>query len=359
MKSSEIRSSFLEYFRSKGHTIVPSSPLVPRQRPDAAVRQLGHGAVQGRLPRPGQAPVQPRHHLAALRARRRQAQRPRERRLHRAPPHVLRDARQLLLRRLLQEGRDPVRLGAAHGLLRLCPRTGSGPRSTQTDDEAFELWTKDDRRAGRALRAHRRQARRAEVRVATTSGRWPTPAPAGRAAEIFYDHGPGVAGGPPGSPDADGDRYIEIWNLVFMQFNRDEQGVLHPLPKPSVDTGMGLERITAVLQGKHSNYEIDLFQDLIKAAARETGAEGSEEPIAQRDRRPYPRLRVPDRRRRDPGQRGPRLRAAPDHPPRHPPRLQARAEEAVLPQAGAPTSTAQWATPIRNCARRKSAWPTR
>jgi alanyl-tRNA synthetase len=94
--------------------------------------------------------------------------------------------------------------------------------------------------------------------------------PCGPCSEIFYDHGPGIPGGPPGSPDADGDRYIEIWNLVFMQFNRDDKGVMHPLPKPSVDTGMGLERIAAVLQGKHSNYEIDLFQDLIRAAARET-----------------------------------------------------------------------------------------
>src|SRR6185437_13941108 len=81
-----------------------------------------------------------------------------------------------------------------------------------------------------------------------------------------------------GSAEADGDRYIEIWNLVFMQFNRDEQGVMHPLPKPSVDTGMGLERIAAVLQGKHSNYEIDLFQDLIRAAARETGQKDLKNP---------------------------------------------------------------------------------
>src|SRR5947199_846313 len=94
--------------------------------------------------------------------------------------------------------------------------------------------------------------------------------PCGPCTEIFYDHGAGIEGGPPGSPDADGDRYIEIWNLVFMQFNRDEAGVMHPLPKPSVDTGMGLERMAAVMQGKHSNYEIDLFQDLIRGAARET-----------------------------------------------------------------------------------------
>ncbi len=95
--------------------------------------------------------------------------------------------------------------------------------------------------------------------------------PCGPCSEIFYDHGPEVAGGPPGSPDADGDRYIEIWNLVFMQFDRDDDGHLTPLPKPCVDTGMGLERLAAVLQHVHSNYEIDLFQSLIRAAARETG----------------------------------------------------------------------------------------
>jgi alanyl-tRNA synthetase len=96
--------------------------------------------------------------------------------------------------------------------------------------------------------------------------------PCGPCTEIFYDHGPDIWGGPPGSPEEDGDRFIEIWNLVFMQFNRDEAGVLTPLPKPSIDTGMGLERLAAVLQHVHSNYEIDLFQNLIRAAARETGA---------------------------------------------------------------------------------------
>jgi alanyl-tRNA synthetase len=102
--------------------------------------------------------------------------------------------------------------------------------------------------------------------------------PCGPCSEIFYDHGSEVAGGPPGSPDAEGDRYIEIWNLVFMQFNRDAQGNLAPLPKASVDTGMGLERLAAVLQGVHSNYEIDLFVDLIRAAARETGAKDLDAP---------------------------------------------------------------------------------
>ncbi|MDH3514210.1 MAG: alanine--tRNA ligase, partial [Gammaproteobacteria bacterium] len=100
--------------------------------------------------------------------------------------------------------------------------------------------------------------------------------PCGPCSEIFYDHGPGIPGGPPGSPDEDGDRYVEIWNLVFMQFNRDAQGKLTPLPKPSVDTGMGLERIAAVQQGVHSNYQIDLFQNLIRAVANTVGTKDRE-----------------------------------------------------------------------------------
>jgi alanyl-tRNA synthetase len=139
----------------------------------------------------------------------------------------------------------------------------------QTDDEAYGIWEKDigvpkerivrigDKPGGRAFESDN------FWQMADTG-------PCGPCSEIFYDHGPDVAGGPPGSADADGDRYIEIWNLVFMQFNRDEKGTLNPLPKPSVDTGMGLERLTAVLQHVHSNYEIDLFQSLIAAAARET-----------------------------------------------------------------------------------------
>ncbi len=94
--------------------------------------------------------------------------------------------------------------------------------------------------------------------------------PCGPCSEIFYDHGPDIAGGPPGTPEEDGDRYVEIWNLVFMQYDRDAEGTLHPLPKPSVDTGMGLERLAAVMQGVHTNYDIDLFQQLIKSAAKIT-----------------------------------------------------------------------------------------
>jgi alanyl-tRNA synthetase len=141
----------------------------------------------------------------------------------------------------------------------------------ETDDEAYDLWAE---MIGVPRERIARIGDKPGGQKYQSDNFWQMgdTGPCGPCSEIFYDHGPGIAGGPPGSPDADGDRYIEIWNLVFMQFNRDEQGVLHPLPKPSVDTGMGLERVAAVLQGVHSNYEIDLFRDLIKAAARETHA---------------------------------------------------------------------------------------
>lgn len=136
------------------------------------------------------------------------------------------------------------------------------------DDEAFEIWHKT---IGIPTEKIIRIGDNKGARYASDNF-WMMgdTGPCGPCSEIFYDHGAHIAGGPPGSPDEDGDRFIEIWNNVFMQFNRDEAGVMHPLPKPSVDTGMGLERISAVLQGVHANYEIDLFQTLIKAAARET-----------------------------------------------------------------------------------------
>jgi alanyl-tRNA synthetase len=136
------------------------------------------------------------------------------------------------------------------------------------DDEAYDIWTRE---VGVPVER--------TVRIGDNKGArymsdnfWMMgdTGPCGPCTEIFYDHGPEIPGGPPGSPDEDGDRYIEIWNNVFMQFNRDEAGVMHPLPKPSVDTGMGLERIAAVLQHVHSNYEIDLMQALVNAAQRET-----------------------------------------------------------------------------------------
>ena len=139
------------------------------------------------------------------------------------------------------------------------------------DDEAYDLWTKDiGVPKSRCVRIGDKPG--APKYQSDNFWQMADTGPCGPCTEIFWDHGPGIPGGPPGSKDADGDRYVEIWNLVFMQFNRDDKGVMHPLPKPSVDTGMGLERIAAVLQGVHDNYQIDLFQDLIKAAARETGA---------------------------------------------------------------------------------------
>ncbi len=136
-----------------------------------------------------------------------------------------------------------------------------------TDDEAFDLWHKEI-----GLPADR------IVRIGDKPGggsdnfwQMGETGPCGPCTEIFYDHGADIPGGPPGSPDADGDRWIEIWNLVFMQFDRSTEGVLNPLPKPAVDTGMGLERVAAVMQGVHSNYEIDLFQGLIAATAKVTG----------------------------------------------------------------------------------------
>lgn len=129
----------------------------------------------------------------------------------------------------------------------------------EQDHEAEEIWLKEIGASPARF-----------SRIGTKDNFWQMgeTGPCGPCTEIFYDHGPGVAGGPPGSPEADGDRYIEIWNLVFMQYNRDAQGNLHPLPKPSVDTGMGLERLAAILQGVHDNYDIDIFQHLIKAAAK-------------------------------------------------------------------------------------------
>jgi alanyl-tRNA synthetase len=205
-----------------------------------------------------------------MRARRRQAQRPRERRLHRAPPHLLRDAGQLQLRRLLQARRHQVRLGAADRVFKL-PKDKLTVTVYAEDDEAYDIWTKEiGVPAERVIRIGDNKGARYASDNFWMMG---DTGPCGPCTEIFYDHGEHIWGGPRARPEEDGDRFIEIWNNVFMQFNRDEAGVMHPLPKPCVDTGMGLERMAAVLQHVHSNYEIDLFQALIKAAARSRHAD--------------------------------------------------------------------------------------
>jgi alanyl-tRNA synthetase len=222
------------------------------------------------------------------------------------------------------------------------------------DDEAYDIWTKEiGVPAERVIRIGDNKGARYASDNFWMMG---DTGPCGPCTEIFYDHGEQHWGGPPGSPEEDGDRFIEIWNNVFMQFNRDEAGVMHPLPKPSVDTGMGLERISAVLQGVHANYEIDLFQALLKAAARETSAP-TWTAVAQGAGRPHPRLLLPDRRRRHSRQRRPRLRAAPHHPPRHPPRLQTGRPRRLLPQDGARPGRRNGRWPIRNWpGTRRASW---
>jgi alanyl-tRNA synthetase len=269
MKSSEIRSGFLDYFRSKGHAIVASSPLVPAN--DPTLLFVNSGMVQfkdvflGKEKRPY---VRATTSQRSVRAGGK----------HNDLENVGYTARHHTFFEMLGNFSfgDYFKKDAIQFAWELLTKVYKLDRRRlwatvyRTDDEAYEIWTKviglpkervvriGDKPGGQKYQSDN------FWQMADTG-------PCGPCSEIFYDHGAGIEGGPPGSPEADGDRYIEIWNLVFMQFNRDEQGVMHPLPKPSVDTGMGLERIAAVLQGKHSNYEIDLFQDLIRAAARETG----------------------------------------------------------------------------------------
>ena len=268
MKSSEIRSKFLRYFEEKGHAVVASSPLVPGN--DPTLLFTNSGMVQFKDVFLGQ---DKRPYVRATTSQRCV----RAGGKHNDLENVGYTARHHTFFEMLGNfsfgdyfKREAIQyawdlLTKVYGL----PKEKLWTTVYHEDDEAFDIWTKEigvpkDRcvRIGDKPGAPRYQSDNF-WQMADTG-------PCGPCSEIFYDHGPGVEGGPPGSKDADGDRYIEIWNLVFMQFNRDEKGTLNPLPKPSVDTGMGLERIAAVLQGVHSNYEIDLFQHLIKAAARET-----------------------------------------------------------------------------------------
>jgi alanyl-tRNA synthetase len=267
MTSAEIRDKFLKYFESKGHAIVASSPLVPGN--DPTLLFTNSGMVQFKDVFLGQETRPYKRATTSQRCLRAGGK-------HNDLENVGYTARHHTFFEMLGNFSfgDYFKKDAIHYAWELLTSVYGLPKDRlwvtvyQTDDEAYDIWARDIGVPKERL-----------VRIGDKPGggsdnfwQMADTGPCGPCSEIFYDHGDEVAGGPPGSKDADGDRYIEIWNLVFMQFNRDDKGVLHPLPRPSVDTGMGLERIAAVLQGVHSNYEIDLFQALIKAAARETGS---------------------------------------------------------------------------------------
>ncbi len=267
MNVADIRSRFLDYFVAQGHTRVPSSSLVPAN--DPTLLFVNSGMVQfkdvflGTEQRPYKRATSSQRSVRAGGK-------------HNDLENVGYTARHHTFFEMLGNfsfgdyfKRDAIRfawdlLTNVYGL----PPDKLWTTVYIDDDEAFDLWTTEigvpvDRCIRIGDNKGARYASDNFWQMADTG-------PCGPCSEIFYDHGPAVFGGPPGSPDAEGDRYIEIWNLVFMQFDRDARGVLTPLPRPCVDTGMGLERLAAVLQHVHSNYSIDLFVDLIRAAARET-----------------------------------------------------------------------------------------
>ncbi len=267
MNSSEIRDKFLKYFESKGHTIVRSSSLVPGN--DPTLLFTNSGMVQFKDVFLGQDKRAYTRATTAQRSVRAGGK-------HNDLENVGYTARHHTFFEMLGNFSfgDYFKRDAIHYAWELLTKVYGLPQEKlwvtvyQDDDEAYDIWAKEvgvptDRIVRIGDNKGARYASDNFWQMADTG-------PCGPCSEIFYDHGPEIWGGPPGSPEADGDRYIEIWNLVFMQFNRDDAGVMHPLPRPCVDTGMGLERIAAVLQHVHSNYEIDLFQNLITAAARET-----------------------------------------------------------------------------------------
>ncbi|MGV8900505.1 MAG: alanine--tRNA ligase [Burkholderiaceae bacterium] len=268
MNSSEIRDKFLQFYESKGHTIVRSSSLIPGN--DPTLLFTNSGMVQFKDVFLGQDKRNYSRATTAQRSLRAGGK-------HNDLENVGYTARHHTFFEMLGNFSfgDYFKRDAIHYSWELLTSVYKMPKEKLwvtvyfEDDEAYTIWEKEiGVPAERIIRiGDNKGARYASDnfwQMAETG-------PCGPCSEIFYDHGADIWGGPPGSAEEDGDRYIEIWNLVFMQFNKDEQGVLHPLPKPCIDTGMGLERITAVLQHVHSNYDIDSFQTLIIAAARETG----------------------------------------------------------------------------------------
>jgi alanyl-tRNA synthetase len=263
----DIRKSFLDFFASKGHTVVASSPLVPGN--DPTLMFTNSGMVQfkdvflgtDKRPYVRAASVQ-----ACLRAGGK----------HNDLENVGYTARHHTFFEMLGNWSfgDYFKRESLKWAWELLTEVYQLPKERllatvyEEDDEAYDIWTKEiGLPPERVIRIGDNKGGRYKSdnfwMMADTG-------PCGPCSEIFYDHGPEIPGGPPGSPDEDGDRFIEIWNNVFMQFNMDETGAVTPLPAPCVDTGMGLERLAAILQHVHSNYEIDIFDALIKAAARET-----------------------------------------------------------------------------------------
>lgn len=273
--SNEIRQAFLDFFASKGHQVVPSSSLVPAGDPTLLFTNAGMNQFKdvflGFDKRPYTRAASSQKCVRAGGK-------------HNDLENVGYTARHHTFFEMLGNFSfgDYFKKDAIHYAWELLTEVFKLPKERlmvtvyAEDDEAYDIWTKE---IGLPLEKVVRIGDNKGARYASDNF-WMMgdTGPCGPCSEIFYDHGDHIPGGPPGSPDEDGDRFIEIWNNVFMQFNRDEAGVMHPLPKPSVDTGMGLERISAVLQGVHANYEIDLFQTLLKAAARETQAKDLNSP---------------------------------------------------------------------------------
>ena len=275
MKSSEIRQQFLDFFASKGHQIVASSSLVPHEDPTLLFTNAGMNQFKdvflGFDKRPYSRATTSQKCVRAGGK-------------HNDLENVGYTARHHTFFEMLGNFSfgDYFKRDAIKYAWELLTEVYKLPKDKLTvtvyaeDDEAYDIWTKEiGVPAERVIRIGDNKGARYASDNFWMMG---DTGPCGPCTEIFYDHGEQHWGGPPGSPDEDGDRFIEIWNNVFMQFNRDEAGVMHPLPKPSVDTGMGLERVSAVLQGVHANYEIDLFQALLKAAARETSAADMDSP---------------------------------------------------------------------------------
>jgi alanyl-tRNA synthetase len=259
----EIRSTFLNYFAANGHAIVPSSPLVPRNDPTLMFTNAGmvqfKNVFTGVEKRPYQRATTSQKCVRAGGK-------------HNDLDNVGYTARHHTFFEMLGNFSfgDYFKDRAIELAWNLVTREFGLPKDKLTatvyidDDEAFNLWKKIAGLPESRI-----------IRVAGSDNFWQMgdTGPCGPCSEIFYDHGDKVWGGPPGSPEQEGDRFIEIWNLVFMQYEQLEGGVRNPLPKPSIDTGAGLERVAAVLQGKHDNYDIDLFVALIRAIAELTGAD--------------------------------------------------------------------------------------